>query len=176
MPCWPSSCGGCSQVGQHSLVAPPPLREGSQPAALSTYARFWTGGTQWRRFLRPGEAQGEAIAATKGEAGVYEFGVSMPQSHGTIVTVYVGKSNNVRSRHLAYLNTGSHLKEYLHPAVQQGCTVWQRVRYLVSPRPVVRTSPANGQRSGPALPTAPPAPPPPCRIPICRRSAGRPSA
>lgn len=110
----------------------PPYREGEDPHPLSTYRRFWAGGREWEQFLLPGGVEGSAIHHTKAEPGIYEFGVSMPQAPRTIIPVYVGKSGNLRQRHLGYLNkVGDHIADLMGPMLQDGCTVWQRVRYLV---------------------------------------------
>lgn len=151
-------------------MADPPLRESvADPPLLSSYRRFWAGATPWARFLLPGHQQGEAIHQTRSQPGVYEFGASLPQSPATVVPLYVGKSSNVRSRHLAYLATGDHLKELMLPALDQGCTVWQRVRYLVS-CPTAACPPPPRVPSAAALTPAPPRPAPAPRRPVPRRA------
>ena len=109
----------------------PPPREGENPGSLSTYRRFWAGASPWTPLIKPPWTTGPAMAQTQTKAGVYEFGVSMPQAKSTIVIVYLGQSLNVRSRHLAYTRDGDHLKDIMVDMVNSGHTVWQRVRYLV---------------------------------------------
>ena len=128
MRCCKPSCGA---IGTSSLMDEPPPREGERPGALSTYRRFWSGATEWERFLLPGWEKGPALQKTRPQPGVYEFGISMPQAPSTVVPVYIGQSVDVRQRHLAYGRDGDHIRVLMAPMVEDGHTIWQRVRYLV---------------------------------------------
>ncbi|KAL4525795.1 hypothetical protein Ndes2437A_g04228 [Nannochloris sp. 'desiccata'] len=70
------------------------------------------------------------MSKTLTDPGLYELGISMPQAKFTVVPIYLGQSSNVRSRHLAYTRDGDHLKDIMVSMVNNGHTLWQRVRYL----------------------------------------------
>lgn len=72
------------------------------------------------------------MSKTLTDPGLYELGISMPQAKFTVVPIYLGQSSNVRSRHLAYTRDGDHLKDIMVSMVNNGHTLWQRVRYLVN--------------------------------------------
>lgn len=117
----------------------PPFREAVDPTCFSSsYSRFWSDGTRWEKFLIPSPyagghpIKGPAIDRTRAEPGIYEFGASMPQSPHTIVPLYVGKSSNLRQRHLDYVNDGSHLESLMQGMLSQNCILWQRIRYTAT--------------------------------------------
>lgn len=49
------------------------------------------------------------------------------------IKVYVGETGNLRARHAQYLTDGDHLSPLLTAALQDGCTVLRRYKYVVSP-------------------------------------------
>ena len=132
MRCAPPS-SYCTCFGPDALLDDPPPREAQDPGVLTAYRRFWRDSTPWQTFIVPPWSPGEALTSTRTEPGVYELGISVLPAHTTVIPVYIGQSSNIRSRHLAYLRGGDHIKELVVPLVSSGYTIWQRVRYVRTP-------------------------------------------
>ena len=61
--------------------------------------------------------------------------------------VYIGETNNMARRHgWEYRAHGDHLAPFFEAALNDGATIWRRVRYTVS-RSALRSSWADGCRS-----------------------------
>ena len=60
------------------------------------------------------------------------------------VKVYVGETNNAARRHnWEYRAHGDHLAPFFEAALNDGCTVWRRVRYTVRPNLPRKLQPAS---------------------------------
>lgn len=67
-------------------------------------------------------------------AAVYEFALVHPARPNTRVKVYVGKAVDLKQRHNQYLQVNGEdaqrMANRLSLAVEQGCQVWRRFRYV----------------------------------------------
>lgn len=106
-------------------------RELSHPGYFTLYRWFWRG-CKWDRFLLSNKG-GFALARQhvsflEARPGVYELAISKGSNRK--YKVYIGESGSIRKRHQAYAVTGSNLLAPFDAALRDGCTVWQRCRYV----------------------------------------------
>lgn len=110
----------------------PPEKEAFYPGPLSIYSRFWVAGSPWQLLLSPGWGPGPATDRVPPVPGIYELAISRKPAPNALVTVYVGKSSNLRARQQQYLRDGDHLASLVHAILEEGCCIWYRYRVLKS--------------------------------------------
>ena len=110
----------------------PPEKEAFSPGSLSIYSRFWVAGSPWQLMLSQGYIPGPATDRVPPLPGVYELGITTKTSPNAVVTVYVGKSSNLKARQQQYLRNGDHLSSLVNAILEEDCYIWYRYRVLKS--------------------------------------------